>query len=576
MKNNLEKKWEIFPPVPPKIQNQLQEFPPIFRQILHNRGIENSDGAKVFLSAADIQIDPFLLKDLDKAVQKIHDAIKSGKKIVVFGDYDADGVTATALLVLAIKKAKGWVEKYIPNRFIEGYGFSIPALEEVKKLNPDLLITVDCGVRSVEEVACAKSAGMDVIVTDHHQPHNRLPSADAVICPKRQDDLYPFKDLSGVGIAYKLICGLKQILDEDSINPDEWLDLVAIGTIADLAPLTGENRVLVKRGLKLIRENSRPGVKALAVVSSINPALMSGRDIGFMIAPRLNAAGRLETAQSAFDLLVEEEVEKAYILAKTLDGINKERQIITKDIIKEVEKYFDYQEPNWLMFYAHENFNEGVVGLAASRLAENYYRPAVIGTVNGDFIRASCRSINEVNITAALDECSDLLEKHGGHAMAAGLTIRKELVDEFKFRLNEVIASRLMDKPIIPILKAEMEIGLSQLHPSLLTYLKQLEPCGEGNPTPLFISRNLEITSLKRIGTGGEHLKIDVRNDIDDMNKSRITYSGICFNFGWLSEELIKGDSIDLVYSYDENIFNGRAELQLKVEDIKPAKKGIF
>lgn len=583
MKKALEKKWEIYNPVPEEISTGLKEYPEIIRQILYNRDIFDLEAARNFLYGEEMISDPFLLGDMEQAVVTIMSALQHKRRILIFGDYDADGVTATALLYLGLNKIFEHIHetetppfeesilKYIPNRFDEGYGFSEAALEEVKKLNPDLLITVDCGVRSVDEVSSAKSVGMDVIITDHHQPFHILPKADAIICPKKPGETYPYKELSGVGIAYKLICALNKRLDENAINPDEWLDFVAIGTIADLTPLTGENRWLVKEGLQLIRTGHRPGINALAKVSSLNPYSLKARDIGFMIAPRLNAAGRLASADTAFNILIESNLEKANELAAMLDNNNRLRQSITKEIINKVETYFEKEDHAWFLFYANEAFNEGVVGLAASRLVENYYRPAVIGSINGDYIRASCRSINELNITNALDACADLLEKHGGHAMAAGLTIRKDLSGEFITRMNEVIETKLFDKDLIPVISAEMEVELPQLHPSLLDYFHALEPFGEGNPIPLFISRNLEVVNPRAMGADGEHLKINVRNSVSKTTKQRITFSCVCFNFGWMKDSINTGDSIDILFSYEINEYNGKKELQLRIVDIKPS-----
>ncbi len=573
MKKPQVKKWEVYPRLPKDADAQLAEYPPIFRQVLFNRGIGDLDQAERFLHASDDLHDPFLMKDMPAAVDRIKKAVREGKSIIVFGDYDADGVTATALLVQALDSLGARVDKYIPNRFEEGYGFSMNALEGVLQQKPDMLITVDCGVRSVEEVALAKQHGIEVIITDHHLPHgNKLPDAAAIICSKQPGDEYPYAHLAGVGIAYKLVQALQMSCPEVDLDADYWLDLVAIGTVADLAPLTDENRVLVRRGIERIRRGEHFGVSALAAVSKIgNLESFNAGHIGFMIGPRLNAAGRLSTAEAAYHLLMARNEPEATALAEKLNQDNQARQTATRKIFTKVEDHFLERDEEWLLFYAHEEFNEGIVGLAASKLAERYYRPAIVGALSGETIRASCRSINELDITRALDQCADLLEKHGGHAMAAGLTIRMENVEEFEDRLKTIIAEELAGKELMPTLKADMEVGLSNLNPVLIPLLESLDPCGEQNPTPLFISRNVEIVSIRFIGNGEDHIRLDVRSQIDEHNSQKITYSGVGFNLGWMAARLQTGSLIDILYSFGFDDYNGRKTPRLMIRDIKPS-----
>lgn len=573
MKKPQAKKWEVYPRLPAEIEAQLADYPPIFRQVLFNRGIEDECQADRFLFASGEIHDPFLMKDMAIAVDRIIRAVREGKSILVFGDYDADGVTATALLVQALRFLGARVDKYIPNRFEEGYGFSMNALEGVLQQKPDMLITVDCGVRSVEEVALANRQGIEVIITDHHQPlGNILPEAAAIICSRQPDDEYPYACLAGVGIAYKLVQALQISLPETGLDADHWLDLVAIGTVADLAPLTDENRILTKRGIEQIRWGEHAGISALAAISKIEDlSSFNAGHIGFMIGPRLNAAGRLSTAEAAYQLLMTSNEGEASALADQLNRENQARQTATNEIFSMVEEHFLEREEEWLLFYAHEEFNEGIVGLAASRLAERYYRPAIIGSISGDTIRASCRSISELDITQSLDQCADLLEKHGGHAMAAGLTIQSENLEEFSKRLSSVIAEELAGKELVPVLKAEMEVGLSNLNPVLIPLLESLDPCGEQNPTPLFISLNVEITAIRTLGISKDHIRLDVRSRKDEQNSQKITYSGIGFNLGWMAEQLEAGSVIDILYSFENNEFNGRKTPQLNIRDIKTA-----
>lgn len=577
MKKNPEKKWVVYPRVPVEVEQRLVQYPPIFRQILYNRGITEQVAAEKFLITEGPFHNPFLLKGMDQAVDIIREAIQQKKKIVVFGDYDVDGVTATAILVRSLWDFGAFAIKYIPNRFEEGYGFSFEALDSVLSLEPDLVITVDCGVRSKKEIAAVKSHGIEVIVTDHHQPYDELPLADAIVCPKQPGDLYPNPDLAGVGIAYKLIHALKLSgVSSDGLNLEKSLDLVAVGTVADLAKFTPENRALVHEGLKQIMKGERPGLTALCAVSGVDYSNIKAVHIGFMLGPRLNAAGRLSSAESAYQLLIAENREDAAKLALQLDQENRDRQQITRDIQVQVEKYMEAQEiveeEQWVLYCSDEEFNEGVVGLAASRLSETYYRPAIIGTIKGDLIRASCRSIPEVNITSALDECADILVQHGGHAMAAGLVFKLANEELFSQTISKVIREKISGLDLIPVVNAECEIGLEELHPSLIAYLDQLEPTGIGNPPPLFISRGVEILYPKAVGKEGDHLKFSVRNykSSKSGDKGYIKFDAIAFRFGHLISKLTSGDLIDILYSFEVNTYNGSQSLQLNVKDIKP------
>jgi len=572
MANSVEKRWKCPIEIPEEASQNLPAYPPIFRQILFNRGIENTEAAEKFLRAEEPLFDPHELQGMRSAVNLIGDAINNHNRIVIFGDYDVDGVTSTTLLVQLLKNFQADVEMYIPNRLDEGYGFSFDALQEVLILQPDLIITVDCGVRSIEEVASAKDQGVKVIITDHHQPFDTLPPADAIICPRQEGDPYPNKDLAGVGIAYKLAQSILEAYPAPGICVESWLDLVALGTISDLAPVIGENRVMVRKGIELIRQGLRPGILALANVSGINIRELISYHIGFMLGPRLNAAGRLSSARKAFDLLMAEDNLEAGPLALQLDQENQERQRITRHIQKNVEERYDFSSDHWLILFSDEEFNEGVIGLAASRLAESFYRPSVIGVEKEDIIRASCRSIPEVNITSALDECMDLLVRHGGHAMAAGLTIKKENILALKERLSTIIQREMAGADLSPVFEAEMEVHLGDLHPSILKLLERLEPTGVGNSRPLFISRNVEIRQIRTVGKTKDHLKLIVSQpkEYSDKNgRAQVMYDAIAFQFGYLAEVCHSGDSIDILYSYETNTYNGRESLQLNIRDMK-------
>ncbi len=560
-------RWLVPPLIPSEINKALESYPALFRQILYNKGITTASMAESFLRADETVHDPFLLKDLEKAIQLIHDSILLNKKIIIFGDYDVDGVTASALMVQVLRRYDANVNQYIPNRFNEGYGLTMGALQAVLRLKPDLIITVDCGVRSPNEVDYARKEGVDVVITDHHQPFDSLPKANAIICPKQPDDDYPFKELAGVGIAYKLSQGLLQQYPIPSVQADNWIDLVAVGTIADLAPLIDENRTLVRKGLRSIRLAKRPGLLALANVSGTNIHEIKAEDIGFRIGPRLNAAGRLGSADLAFQILIAETTKQAGEIALLLDQKNKERQGITKEIQAQVEKLYDPEINEWMIFYWDKEFNEGVVGLAASRLVERYYRPAIIGVQKGDVVRASCRSIPELDITYALDECKDLLLKHGGHKMAAGLTVEMKNIEPFTEKFAEICERELIkvemrnERPLAREIKAEVQVELIDLHPDLLKYFNDLEPVGMGNPMPLLIARGVECKNIRRIGKTGDHLKMTVSD-------GKINFNAVAFRFGEYFEQIHSAPTIDILFSYDLNIYNGRKSLQLKIKDI--------
>ena len=556
-------RWIIPTTISDEFQKALEPYPNLFRQILYNRGITTALMAESFLRADKPNHDPFLLRDFEKAIEMIHNSIVDNKKIIIFGDYDVDGITASALMVQVLQQYGAEVSSFIPNRFSEGYGLSMAALQKVLLLNPDLIITVDCGVRSQREVDYARDEGVDVIITDHHQPFESIPKANAVICPKQSGDAYPFKELAGVGIAYKVAQGLLEKYPIPYVDVENWIDLVAVGTIADLAPLNDENRTLVRKGLRSIRFGKRPGLLALANVSGINIHEIKADDIGFRIGPRLNAAGRLGSADLAFQVLMAETTEQAAPKALQLDQENQKRQGITKQIQTLVEKRYDPERDKWMLFYWDEKFNEGVVGLAASRLAEQYYRPTIIGTRNGKTVHASCRSIPELNITSALDECKDLLLNHGGHAMAAGLSIEMKNIDAFAKKFTGICSRELdRDFPLVRKIKADARVNLVDLRPDLLKNFDGLEPVGIGNPMPLFVAAGVECKNIRRIGKTGDHLKMTVTD-------GKINFDAIAFRLGDFEETIKTAQKISILFSYELNKFNGNERLQLNIKDIK-------
>lgn len=565
------KHWLISAPITSAADVQLEKFPPILRQILFNRGYATDADARAFLRAeANFDTSPFQMSYMESAVERILYAIDHSQPVAVYGDYDVDGVTATALMVEALRALGANVREYIPHRFDEGYGLNTDALDSLKAEGIQLVITVDCGIRSQTEAAHARAIGLDLIISDHHHPDDHLPAAFAVINPKQPGDNYPDKDLAGVGIAYKIAQALFQrrpYTVHGELSGDflaGLLDLVALGTVADLAPLTSENRMLVRKGLQRIRTTTRQGLFSLAAVADLSLSRTTAMNIGFMLGPRLNAAGRLDSAIDSFKLLTTTSVTEAGQLAQQLDVQNRERQTLTRRIQEQAETMALADDPNAaLLFAAHPDFNSGVVGLAAARLAETYYRPAVVGQTLEDTTRCSCRSIPEFHITDALDQCRDILVRHGGHAAAAGFTVLNQHLPELMMRLKTIATEKLQGQPLRRTLTADMEVPLGDLNFEVLKYLDYLQPTGYGNPDVVFVSRNVQVKSSRTVGQEGKHIKLTLADPT-----SHLTYDAIGFR---LADALPLPSRVDVLYAFEANEFNGRTSLQLNLKDIKPA-----
>jgi len=573
------KRWQTSSILTSQANEALSAFPPILRQLLFNRGYATDADARGFLRGqVSFKPDPFLMTGMDLAVERIRSAIEMQESIAVYGDYDVDGVTATALLVQTLLYLGGKAEDYIPNRFDEGYGLNPEALTSLKDKGVGLVITVDCGIRSPAEALHAKSIGLDMIISDHHQPaEGDLPWAIAVINPKQDNDSYPDKDLAGVGVAYKIAQALfvdehwvqtrRVTVSPTELPPEEFLDnlldLVALGTVADLAPLVGENRSLVRKGLQKIREARRQGLFSLAAMADLSIARTTASSIGFILGPRLNAAGRLESAKAAYELLTTNDVMRAGQLAQNLNLQNRQRQEITRKIQEEAEAIALAADPKTdLLFAVHPSFNAGVVGLAAARLVETYYRPAIVGQVSEETTRCSCRSIPEFHITQALDRCKDLLIRHGGHAAAAGFTVLNDKLPLLEARLRSIVEEQLGGLDLRQTLNADIEIPLSDLRPELLKHLDDFQPTGYGNPEAVFISRNVRITNTRTVGSEGKHLKLVITD-------GHVTFDAIGFRLGSLRPNL--PPRVDLLYTFESNEFNGRISLQLNLKDVRPA-----
>jgi single-stranded-DNA-specific exonuclease len=561
------KRWVVAPPVTPQADEALAKFPPILKQIVFNRGFASDAEARAFLRAEpNSNTDPFQMIGMGATVDRICYALQHNEPIAIYGDYDVDGVTATALLVQALGVLGADIRGYIPNRFDEGYGLNNEALDSLKADGVKLVITVDCGIRSPDEALHAQTLGLDLIISDHHHPDGEnIPPALAVINPKQHGDPYPDKDLAGVGIAYKIIEALVQVQPlTNGFQLNELLDLVALGTVADLAPLVGENRVLVRKGLRQIRETKRQGLFSLAGVADLKIAKCTAGNIGFMLGPRLNASGRLESALASFELLTTTDFMRAGQLAQQLDVQNRQRQALTRTMQEQADLIARTEDPDaFLLFAAHEDFNPGVVGLAASRLTELYYRPSIVAAKNAEETRGSCRSIPEFHITDALDQCKDLLVRHGGHAAAAGFTVKNENLPELVSRLKQIARDQLCTKDLRQTLSADMEVPLSDLSFDLLKLLNFLEPTGYGNPDAVFVSRNIKVKFARTVGSEGRHLKLTFEDE------RGVTYDSIGFRLGHLKADLPQ--RVDILYHIEANEFNGRRTLQLNLKDVKPA-----
>jgi single-stranded-DNA-specific exonuclease len=505
--------------------------------------------------------DPYLLKGMDKAVERLLAALDREEPITIYGDFDADGITATALLVGFLRERGGVVDHYIPSRFIEGYGLNIDALTEIRNRGSTILITVDCGIRALSEVEHAVGLGMDIIITDHHHPGDEIPQALAVINPKQHDDTYPYKGLAGVGLAYKVAQAVNRGLGES--DPQAYLDLVAIGTVADLAPLNGENRSFVREGLDRLQRNDRPGIASLVEISGVKGSRISATTIGYSIGPRLNAAGRLYTAETAFNLLLETDNLNAQVLAQKLETYNRERQQVTLEMVEKARVLgVGEDDPSELIFVVDPDFNEGVVGLAASRLVEEFYRPAIVAVQGEEYTRASGRSIPEFHLTEALESCSDLLERFGGHSAAAGFSVLNINLVALEERLRLLAQQELSQKELRPGLEIDAVVDFRELDESLYEFIQKLEPCGNENPSPVFAALDVSVKSKRQVGKEKNHLKLA-------FSQEGLTFDAIAFRQGHLMASL--PDNVDIAFRLERNEYWSVPSLELTVLDVRSA-----
>lgn len=559
------KRWDVLPRAPESHLAQFPNLPRVIVQILYNRGFTQPQEIADFLAHRCAHDDPLALKGMAEAVARLQRAIVRREPIAVYGDYDVDGVTATTVMMQTLTALGARVEAYIPNRFDEGYGLNNEALAELAARGVKVVLTVDCGIRSVNEVAYGNRLGLDLILTDHHHVGEEVPPALAAINPKQAGCTYPFKELAGVGLAYKLVQALLDHLPHNGLQASDYLDLVALGTIADLAPLYGENRKLAQAGLQRLNHSLRPGLTAL--MSKVNTkSVISAGTIGFVIGPRLNAAGRLDSALAAYNLLMASTEFEAIHLAEQLDLQNRERQKRTLQTVEAArQSILADNVSNPLYFIHHPDFSQGVVGLAASRLTEEFYRPVLVAEAGPEVTKGSARSIPEFHITEALDQCADLLVRYGGHAAAAGFTLKNENVPAFQERLLQIARQSLEVQHLKSILTVDAEINLRGVNSGLVESINALQPFGYGNPTPCFLTRNLTIKSVKAIGQDGHHLRLV-------LHDGKQVWNAIGFRQGQRASNLRLGQLVDVVYTLEFNEWNGERQLQLELRDLRPGQ----
>ncbi|MBU3820521.1 single-stranded-DNA-specific exonuclease RecJ [Flavobacteriaceae bacterium XHP0103] len=533
--------------------------------LLLQRGIETYEEAKRFFrpSLTDLH-DPFLMKDMDKAVARIEKAIANQENILVYGDYDVDGTTAVSLMASYLKTTHPLVYTYIPDRYDEGYGVSYKGIDFAFENDFTLIIALDCGIKAVEKVDYAKDKGIDFIICDHHRPSHIIPNAVAVLDPKRNDCNYPYKELCGCGVGFKLVQALASKDGKTTEDLTPYLDLVATAIGADIVPITGENRVLAYFGLQIINSNPRPGIKA--ILNQIQKTELTITDVVFIVAPRINAAGRMEHGNFAVKLLTETDVTVAEKLASEINDFNQDRRDTDKQITEEALKQIeDQKEQNRLTTVVYnENWHKGVIGIVASRLTETYYRPTLVFTKSGDKLAASARSVRDFDIYNALENCREHIEQFGGHKYAAGLTLKEENYEAFKQAFEDEVQKTIDKNLLVPEIKIDTQIDLNDITPKFYRILKQFAPFGPENMTPVFMTDNLKDTGYgKCVGEDKTHLRITVQQPQSNR------FVGIGFGMGDKLNLISEGKTFSAVYSIDENEWQGNVSLQLKLRDIK-------
>ena len=542
----------------------------ILANLLIQRGYNTFEKTRSFFhpDLSDLY-DPFLMKDMNIAIDRIITAIKKNEKILIYGDYDVDGTTSVALIYSFLKKRYSYLDYYIPDRYSEGYGISFKAVDYAYENNCSLVIALDCGIKAIDKIKYANERKIDFIICDHHLPGNNIPNALAILDPKRKDCQYPFKELSGCGVGFKLLQAYAQ---ENNIPFDEltsYLDLVAVSISSDIVPVIDENRILVYYGLQQLNYNPKTGLKSLIKVARIENRDISVDDIVFKIGPRINAAGRIESGKKAVDILITEDYSTAIIMGKKINAYNNARKNIDRNITQDALRMLaaDPKTANrksTVLF--HHDWHKGVVGIVASRLTETYYRPTIVLTESNGFATGSARSVPGFDLYQAIDACKDLLENFGGHMYAAGLTLKIENIPVFKEKFESVVAQTITPEQLIPQVEIDTEINLKDITPKFFHVLKQFQPFGPENITPVFITKNVVDTGEARIvGTSGEHLKLN----LSQKEEPDHIFPAIAFQQAYHLKIANSGKPFDISYSIEENVFRGNVTLQLNIKDIK-------
>lgn len=561
-------RWTLKPiPEPEKVDSLSKSLKvePLIASLLVQRGIETFEEAqKFFRPSLENLHNPFLMKDMDRAVCRIEKAIENKENILIYGDYDVDGTTSVTLLSSYLKSYYPNVATYIPDRYDEGYGVSYKGIDFAYDNDFSLIITLDCGIKAIDKIAYASEKNIDFIICDHHRPGKEIPKAVAVLDPKREDCDYPYKELCGCGVGFKLIQALSE---KRGLNIDDlllYLDLVATAIGADIVPITGENRILAYYGLKVINSNPRNGFKA--ILKQVKKEKLSIMDVVFIIAPRINAAGRMKHGNHAVALLSETNLEQARILAAEIEQFNADRREADKSITEEalLQIINNKEEENKTTVVYHENWHKGVIGIVASRLTETYYRPTLVFTKSGEKLAASARSVKGFDVYNALESCSAHIEQFGGHMYAAGLTMFEKDFENFKKEFERVVSETIAPHLLLPEIKVDMEIDLKDITPKFYRILKQFGPFGPGNMTPTFMTRNLKDVGYgKCVGEDKTHLRVMVKQGNSNQ------FTGIGFNMADKSEIACSGKPFKAAYCIDENEWQGNISLQLRLKDIK-------
>lgn len=570
---SMEKRWNI----KPKMEiadvdgvSQTMQLPPVISMLLMQRGIKTREAALAFFhpKLTDLH-NPFLMKDMDLAVERINRAARNGEKLLVYGDYDVDGTTSVALVYSFLKRHFGEekLDFYIPNRYTEGCGISYQGIEFAKEKGISLVIALDCGIKAVEKVGYAKSLGIDFIICDHHTPGEALPDAVACLDAKREDCTYPDKNLSGCGVGFKLMQAFCRVNNYKEQELLEYLDLLVVSIASDIVPMIGENRVLAYHGLKKLNENPSVGMKAIIKLTGLDEKTISASDIIFKIGPRINAAGRMNTGNDAVRLLISEDIKTAEMICLDIDASNEERKGLDRTITKEAKSYImsnaNFKNEKTIVLF-NQVWHKGVIGIVASRLTEVYHKPTVILTKSGEYASGSARSVDGYDLYKAIDACSDLLENFGGHTYAVGLTMKLENVEAFKERFEKYVAQTIVPEQTQPQIDVDAELHLSSITPKFYRLLCQFEPFGPGNTRPIFVSNDVfDYGTSKLIGKGRRHLKLE----LIEMHNREIM-SGIAFSMGDKMSLVKGGNPFKICYSIEENEHKGIKTLQLAVLDI--------